>query len=296
MLKTYKIICLSTALSPISHMSGTAGNVGIIAREWVMTRKGKLAVPMLSGNAIRHRCVREPGMRWLIDLYGLRGTLTLPVQNFLYHGGNLTESNAHENTARIATMHHAWPLLRLLGGCLPNQILTGALDTWRGALVCEENRDYLQAVAGDVVPSKRLKPAEEVVGNFQYTRGDAAKRGEAITTEEIPSNLMIYSGQAVNRGAMFLHGFLLKHVNRVELGAMLLSLRLWQEQGGTVGGNGRVGHGRFRTEILMDGQLEKEAVAEYVECVQGVKQDALDWLREAFEKKEKAAKKAKAKT
>lgn len=295
MSKTHTIICLSEAAGPITHCSGTSGNEAIIARAPVMTGRGKVWVPFLSGNALRHRVVRDPGIDYLLDLYGLRGTLTLPVLNFLRHGGNLSESTATENTARIAEMKRTWPLLRLLGGSLPNQILAGSLHVWRGELVCEENRDYLRGLFGDTIPTRRLKSAEEFIGNYQYTRGDAAKSGEAAGDENSDSNLMIFSGQQVNRGALFVHGFVLSHVSMVELGALLLSLRLWQSNGGTIGGQSARGHGRLATSLVTDTLDQVAAVAEYTAYAKSMRDDAVKWLFDCFKRQEKPAKPKKAK-
>lgn len=281
-MKTYTIQCLSEAVSPITHMTGTAGNEGIVAREPVHTPRGVMMVPFLSGNALRHRCIREPMALWLIDRYELKGKLSLPQLNFLLHGGNLTQSTAHENTRRIAEMHELWPFLRLCGGALPDQILAGAMDVWRGTLVCEENRTALQRTLGEV-PSKRLLSSERFLGAYQYTRGDGKKTGLSDDRDDLEeaSNLMIYSGQAVTRGSVFHHGFVLKHVNELELGCLLLSLRLWQAMGGTVGGQARLGHGRLRLS-LVDMADDGQAVAAYVEHVESSRERAVAWLHECF--------------
>jgi hypothetical protein len=258
-----------------------------------------MMVPFLSGNALRHRCVREPMAMWLIDRYGLRGKLSLLQLNFLLHGGNLTQSNALENTKRIAEMHECWPLLRVCGGSLPDQILAGAMDVWRGTLICEENRQALVQTIG-AIPTERMLSSERFLGGYQYTRGDAKKTGLCRERDDITedSNLMIYSGQAVTRGAMFHHGFVLKHVNEIELGCLLLALRLWQEGGGTIGGNARLGHGRLQLTLV--DQADDDAVVQaYVDHVDSVRDQAIEWLDDCFAKakaaKEKKASKAKAK-
>lgn len=279
-LRNITIQCLSEAVSPITHMSGTVGNEAIVAREPVHTSRGVMLVPFLSGNALRHRAVREPGAMWLIDRYGLRGSLTLQMLNFLLHGGNLTQSNAHENTRRIAEMHRCWPLLRLCGGSLPDQILSGSLHVWRGTLVCEENRDSLSKTIGNV-PEQRMLSFEQFTSGYQYTRGDAKKRGIVAETEDDTTNLMIYSGQAVTRGAVFHHGFVVNHGSELEVGCLLLSIRLWQSQGGTIGGNARLGHGRLQLAIIAD--VDQDAlVDQYVTHVDRVKDDAIQWLQDAF--------------
>lgn len=293
-MKSYIVRCLSEAVSPITHASGTVGNEAVIAREPVYTDRGLMHVPFLSGNAIRHRAVREPGVMWLIDRYGLRGKLSLPQLNFLLHGGNLTQSTASENTCRIADMHRLWPLLRLCGGSLPDQILSGSMDVWRGTMVCEENRKSLQG-SMPYLPTGRLLSFERFVGGYQYTRGDGKKTNvaRAEPAEDGPSNLMIYSGSAVNRGALFFHGFVIKHVSELELGALLMSLALWQANGGTIGGNSRLGHGRLSTTLLdshSDGL--RRAYAEYADSV---KDDAVEWLNDAFTPKAELREKRRSK-
>lgn len=278
-MNTYRIHCLSTAESPITHMARTAGNEGIVATEPVLTSRGVVNIPYLSGNAIRHRVVREPGMMWLANRYELKGTLTLPQLNFLLHGGNLTGSTSTENTRRIAEMQRCWPLLRLLGGSLTNQIIAGSLDVWRGMLVCQENQDTIGCDC-------ELRPAADFMGGYQYTRQDARKTGLAASDENGggDSNQMIFAGQCVLRGAAFVHGFVLKHVSDVELGALLLSLRLWQHAGGTVGGQAARGHGRLKCELIQDGDGLDQAglVAEYIAHVDAVRDDAVAWLKECF--------------
>lgn len=280
-MKTVTLRCLSTALSPITHASGSVGNESVIAREPVTTPRGLMFIPFISGNALRHRAVREPGILWLIDQYGLSGELTLEQLNFLLHGGNLTQSTATENTKRIAEMHRCWPLLRLCGGSLPNQILSGSLDVWRGTLVCEENRHAISTMLG-WFPEERLHSAERFISGYQYTRSDAAKTGIAQADDDRDSNLMIFSGQCVDRGAVFAHGFVLKHVSALELGALLWSLQLWQDTGGTIGGQAARGHGRLKCELLANGLDQQRLVSEYQAYATSVKADAVSWLNECW--------------
>ena len=291
------IQCLSEAISPITHASGTVGNESIVAREPVRTPRGVVMVPFLSGNALRHRAVRQPGVIYLIDELGLRRNLSLMQLNFLLHGGNLTQSTAHENTKRIAEMHALFPLLKLCGGSLPDQILSGSLHVWRGTMICEENRQSLQAFLD--LPLDRLLSAEAWLGGYQYTRGDGKKTGVAQVPEDEEgqqSNLMIYSGQAVQRGAMFAHGFVLQHAGAVEVGALLWSLMQWQHSGGTIGGNSRLGHGRLHTELVMDASINaEECVEQYLKHVAANKEACVAWLQDAFAAKAEKPKKGKSK-
>lgn len=296
--KTYQIQALSEALSPISHMRGVEGNEGIVAREPVVTPSGVRYVAHLSGNAIRHRAIREPGAMFLIDEWNLAGKLSMSQLNFLLHGGNLTEGGGRENTAKIADMERLFPLVRILGGSLPSQILAGSLIAWRGTLVCEENRQRIGRLVPDgwFIPN-RLRPAESFIDSTQYTRGDAGKTASSLVRDggaEISSNLMIFSGQCVLAGAIFLHGFVLQNVSDLELGALLLALRLWQGRGGTVGGQSARGHGRLKTSLSIapDGVDEDAVVSAYVAHVRAVKDEAIAFLNTCFAppKEEKAPK------
>lgn len=300
---TYTLTCLSEAMSPLTHMQRTDGNEALVAREPLMTPEGVRQVPYLSGNAIRHRLVRAPLARHLISMLGLEGKLSLPQLNFLFHGGNLTEGGGREDTGQIADGQRLFPMLRLLGGSLPSQILAGALQVWRGTLVCRENEPALRAVLppGYEVPGA-LRPAEWFVESYQYTRGDSRKGERDLVAEGEPagadSNLMIFSGQQVVRHACFVHGFAMPDVSPLELGALALALRRWSSADATVGGQSARGHGRLRLAVLGTEGLPDLAAAErdYVSHVEGHAKECADWLHAAFRRREdKPARKGKAK-
>lgn len=283
-MRDYAIHCLSEAVSPIRHASGTVGNEMVIATEVITTPKGPRRVPFISGNALRHRCIREPGVLWLVNLWDLGGKLTKQQLNFLLHGGGLTESTAFENTKRIAEFNRLFPLLKCLGGCLPGQILKGSMTVDRGMLVCEENRELLSRAlpAGVALDSRRLLSSEAMTSAWQHTRGDSGKSGLTVATDEREQGtLMIFSGQQVNPGSVFYHAFHLNHVTDLEYGAALLSLRLWQSQGGTIGGHAARGAGRLDTEILQ-GDSQDDAVSAYVQHAEQKKDECIGWLHEQF--------------
>lgn len=285
--QTYTIACLSTALSPITHMARTEGNEAVIARQEIMTPTGRRAIPKLSGNALRHRLVRAPGGRFLIERYDLAGKLSLRQLNFLLHGGALTESNTRESLTRIYELHRIFPLYRLLGGSLPDAILPGSLICDAGVLVCRETRPILRGMtpAGFELPDN-LRPAEAFVGDWQYTRGSAHNSAPDLTSiDEVDAdgNLMIYAGQSVHPGAAFMHGFVAQHVSEMEIGALMLSLSLWQMNGATIGGNAAKGHGRLDTLIHCDPGIDVGAAMDtYIKHVDSVRDEAVAWLEQVF--------------
>ena len=193
---TYKILALSEVLSPLTHAKGVEGNESLIAREPVVTPAGVRFIPHLSGNALRHRLVRDPGAWFLIDQWELSGKLAMSQLNFFFHGGNLTQGGNRQNTSRISDMERLFPLIRLLGGSLPDQILSGSLLSWRGTMVCEENRERIFRIApsGWEFRGEKLSPAESFVDGYQYTRGDEraviAPENERSRRGEQPDDLL----------------------------------------------------------------------------------------------------------
>lgn len=285
--KTFQVHAISEVLSPLTHAKGVEGNESLIAREPVVTPAGVRYIPHISGNALRHRACRDPGAWFLVDEWAMAGKLSMAQLNFLFHGGNLTEGGGRENTSRIAQVERLFPLVRLLGGSLPSQILSGSLLAWRGTLVCEENRDRIGRLVPDGwLPPGKLRPAESFVDGYQYTRGDATKTASSALPPmagDEASNLMIFSGQCVIAGAMFIHGFVLQNASELELGALLLSLRLWQQRGGTVGGQSARGHGRLKTSVRVDPDADEEAcISAYVDHVRKSKDEAIAFLNSCF--------------
>jgi hypothetical protein len=297
LVKTCKIHCLSKTLSMMTHMMGTAGNEAIINREKILSRGVIRDVPVLSGNAIRHRMIREPGALYLIRACGLEGKLTVDQANYLLNGGSLTESSTTENLSKIATMQELLPLYRLLGGSLRNQVIGGSLTVLRGLLVCEENREGISKVLppGFDLPELPLRTCEQFIDGYQYTRGDARKRADADQIldekqDEIKTNLMIYNGENVIPGSYFYHGFILQNISPLEIGALLHSLDQWQINGSSMGGSARIGHGQLHADFFFqpgedffgNGLDPEQLKADYVRHVETNKDRIVEWLNDVF--------------
>lgn len=297
MIKNFSLHCLSESISPMTHMMGTAGNEAIINREKVYSKGRIRDVPVLSGNAIRHRIIREPGALHLIKACGLMGKLTIDQANYLLNGGSLTESSTSENISKIAEMQELLPLVRLLGGSLRNQVVGGSMLVRRGVLVCEENCDAIrkQLPENIALPESALRSCEDFVSEFQYTRGDARRRHDSAQIMEIPmsvatdekTNLMIYSGQKIVPGALWYHGFVLQNVSHLEVGALLNAIQYWESLGATLGGSARIGHGRLKMEIYFEDEDINPAalVSAYLQHVEENKGRIGTWLDSVFPRK-----------
>jgi len=311
-IKTVKIHCLSAALSPLTHMMGVQGNESVINRNKVLAGGQIWDVPVLSGNAIRHKMVREPGAQYIVDACALRGKLNVDQANFLFYGGSLTDSAISDNLAKIAAMQELLPLFRLLGGSLKNQVVSGSLLASMGTLVCDENREALEKLLPEelLIDLPELRSCEDYVSGWQYTRGDAGSMQNILENESPPaeqekstdkSNRMIYSGQHVIPGAVFYHNFILQNVSRLEVGALYAALNDWAAAGGVIGGQARVGHGRLDTAVYCadadffgDGLDLGACAQEYRQYTEEKSEWIAMWLKETFPAgREKTAKKAK---
>lgn len=299
------VLALSEAISPITHMSGTEGNEAIVSREAILSGGEVHYVPVLSGNALRHKSIREPAFKYLVQQYELSGRLNVDQINFLLHGGTLTESSVTDNLNTIADLQRLFPIYRMLGGSLRNQIISGSIIVHRGVLVCRENSEILNSISQFKIDSE-LRSAEDFIGGYQYTRGDARKGNNVDYFEAVDelnsgdkSNLMIFGGQSILPGSLFVHGYTLKDVSIEELGAFMLSVDMWQQEGGIIGGQSSRGHGRMKTYLNINTEHDVESAIDiYKSYVTENRDEACAWLHTQFpsKKDKKEAKKKNVQT
>ena len=282
-----KMFCLSKNVSPLTHQIGSVGNESIINSEDVRTPLGSRKVPMLSGNAIRHRMVRAPGADFIVEACGLHGKLSRDVLNLLYHGGLKREKAKSPSLNRIAEMHRLFPLLRLLGVCLPEAIVTGELVAYRAMLVCRENQERIDSIA----PSgwkieNRLAPANSFVERWQYVRGvmkHSLAHSATDTTDKDESTMMPFSGTCVIPGAMWVHGFSASECSQLEFGCLLHCLRRWDASGATIGGQSSRGHGILEISLSTDCEFDQEqSVGLYEEHVKTNAVACAEWLGKCY--------------
>lgn len=292
----YKIHCLLETLSPLTHMMGTNGNEAIINREAVLYNKRICHIPVISGNALRHKMIREPGAFYLINACDLEGKMGIDQLNFMFNGGSLVESSVSCNINKISDMKEKLPLYQLLGGCLRNQIVSGSLNVGRGMLVCRENIDRINSLlpeefqlAADIFSSDRF------IAQYQYTRGDAVKMkdfdllaelDEQNEAEKEKSHLMIYNGQSIVAGSLFYINLVVNNANELEIGSLLHAMSNWN---GMIGGQGSRGHGKCRLSIINCNIDIDRCVDLYTAHVDKNKDGIKAWLFDTFPvKKEKS--------
>lgn len=296
---TVQIHCISEVLSPLTHMMETAGNESIINREKIVHNGIVKSIPVISGNAIRHKLIREPGAKYLVDELDLLGKLSIDQANYMFYGGALTESSLSENMKNIAELQELFPLFRLLGGSLRNQIIAGSLIVKRGIIICEENKNILRLSLPEeykIIEENKLKSSEDFIKEYQYTRSDIQKHKDSIKilkSEEIESSqkagLMIYNGQCIIPGALFYHGFILNGISRKEVGALFFAMQKWENDGGIIGGYSRIGHGKLDLNVIVEDSKDfiskndiGDCIFEYIEHVKNNKEKCVEWLNKNF--------------
>lgn len=267
-----KMICLSRSESPITHQLGTVGNESVVNTEDVRTPLGNIKVPVISGNAIRHRMLRAPAADYLVEKLELTGKLSRDTLNLLYHGGLKREKAKRPSLAGIAEMQRLFPMFRLLGACLPEAIVSGDLSAYRAMLACRENMDRIAAlVPDDWCAGEYLAPATSFVERWQYVRGKlthAMAATSSDSTNEDDSKMMPFAGTCVIPGSEWVHGFSLVKCSTLDFGCVMHSLREWDKQGASIGGQSSRGHGVLSLSWWCDHEFDVEAcIAEYEQHV-----------------------------
>lgn len=242
----FTIYAFTEALSPITHMSGVSGNAALLKREKIIGTDGCVErVPCISGNALRHALVRAPGAEYLYKALGL-SDISYQMADFLWHGGKLTKATPL-SCAKTKDFLKAIPLIALLGGALPGQILDGALRVSRAILICRETSGIISDTVGFDIKASR--GAESYISPYLYTRACAPNDPDAI------EDRMIYEGETVIAGSRFFHKFSVDSDDPTVIGALIHSIVHSRR---CVGGMGRIGHGELAFTWCAKGLSQKD--------------------------------------
>jgi hypothetical protein len=289
---------LMQALSPVTQGEGAKGNELLIRREPVQTPLGTRFVPVLTGNSLRHRMLREPLAEHLVREWGLAGTLSKEQVRFLYNGGALGGEHG-ASLGRIAEVERLLPMVALLGASLPDAILPGRLRMGMCWLVCAET---LGQIRRDTPPEwwpindardVALQPAETFVSRSQYYRHDAVQRRPDLLAEgeadDLGSGMMPHAGEAVCAGSEWYLRIDAERCDDVTLGALLFGLAEWCLTGSTVGGQSSRGHGRMSPTVDLGGLDADGLISAYRDHVAANREDGTALLRSLWAKPAKGA-------
>lgn len=259
-----KAILLLKALSPITHGAETAGNESIIRREAISTPVGVRHVPVLTGNSLRHRLIREPMADAICDGW----QCTKEQLRWLYNGGALEGKHPNVDVRRVQRAKELMPHVETLGCSFDDTIVAGKLDFGVGWLACLETQPVLKAIlpAGWYEP-ETLSPSHEFLSRNQYYRHDAARqRMELLTVADGEDYAgMPHGGEHVMPGALFVCAIHADGLSELGCSAFVFALERWVATGATVGGQSSRGHGVVQPMLWMDRNITSEPFREHLD-------------------------------
>ena len=254
-----------TALDPISHGAGTAGNTQLLRTQDVVLPDGRrTAVPYISGNSVRHRL--RDALAWhLVRLLGVpEYSLPKRVVDLLWSGGALTSTGNQAELAVMRDTDATLPGLGMLGYSARSDITAGTLWVDNVHLVCAENQWRLPAHlaghphAGQVAGVYR----GEAFGTRHDVAGSTPSRfiellaGDTLDATPVKTDTtqMIYDMQVVKAGSVLFGGLLLSAPTIGHVAALATALDVAAPVVGahrtiTLGGKGSTGYGRCRVDV-----------------------------------------------
>ena len=209
---------------------------------------GKIELPHLTANTLRHVCVRHPGWLHLAGALGLRGgesagagELDLGTEAMFVNGGNIASgAKQPSNPFGLAQkIRRAYPLLDLLGGVTNSFDLGASKLRVNSTVVCRENRDALAGSRAHDLPNATTS-VFDMTDEVTHTRQAHNGRGQ-----------MIYNFETLAAGAQVLARFTFApFTHELTQGAFVAAMETYLANAPTAGGQSARGYGSLRGEWL----------------------------------------------
>ena len=279
--RNYTIILMHEAVSPITHMEGVAGNVAVLMRHSTLYEGMQHRVPCLTGNALRNRLLREPSAHLLKTRLGLYGKLSTHQDRFLTSG---QERSVKGNSVDIGLMRRGYELMphvRVLGGTLPTEVVTGRASVGFGVLSCRETkRDRAAIIPSDWgIEDRELLSYQSMIELRQYTRMSDDVETPLREGEKRERSMMPFSSYTVVSGSVFMQRIDLANCRDIDAGMACAAIEMWD---GTIGGQKARGHGRLRTRyaVMVDrSPIDAQPMIDaYESHVESRKREMIDWI------------------
>lgn len=182
---TGRIDIIATALEPIVHGAGTAGNTQLLRmQDWFYTdpkskRVVRCRVPFISGNSIKHR-LRDSGIRYALDAMGVKdGSLTKAEVDLLFSGGHLSKSGSAVDLTSARKLSQLLPPLSLCGYSAGNAMEESKIAVSNMHVVCVENEsrvpDHLRSSPMLAMPAGALRVEEFGTRHDQATKANGRR-------------------------------------------------------------------------------------------------------------------------
>lgn len=211
-------------------------------------------IPSLSGNALRHVALREPGARRLLSAVGLLPEhIPSGVEKFLFGGGNMApKAKSPGNSDILETkVRTLYPFIDALSGCFDQFLMTRSMVSVYGWIVCAENNWFTSSM-GVTSGISIYDMIEETTRTRQGIGGKLAEDGQ-----------MIFTYETLAKGTKVVFQFEFQPFTpRLTQGAVHQALIDWFESGGIFGARGASSHGKFTVNPR---QCNEELAGEYLE-------------------------------
>lgn len=290
-MKTYIIQAKVTALSSVSHNGGETNGVVTQLRREKFANNGKVSlVPLISGNSTRGKMRDMAAIDILTNQDGEKIKVDLDSHNLLFSGGSLESVGAGKqlDLEKVRKMRKDMPSLSVFGCSIGNIILPGKIQVGKMIPICKETAHLLpEKFTQDI----ELKSVWDLCQMEMYNRTDDQKNeayreyltDAAKESEKNPIQMKYYIETLV-AGIQFYWQICLIDMDDMETGAFLSILQKFANTPYVLGGNGRVGLGDIKIEILetktidSDVDFKNEDFVKYIETFKENKKDVSNYF------------------
>lgn len=242
-----------TMLSALHHGQGTEGNVSLFRTGRFIVDGEPQDVPYVTGNAIKHVVIREPGVRHMLRVLEVPdGSLSKAAVHLLWSGGALTTKGSAIDLGAYRAICEHIPVLSLCGGALGNFMAESRISVGDARPVCAEHADridpsdaidsrLLRVPVGhlyDVQMGTRHDPLRQQEVQRYLTAGEMrlledgkrealAKREAKEHTDKGDSQQMIYERQVLAAGTQLVCRVYTKDLTEIEEAALWAAVNEW---------------------------------------------------------------------
>ena len=290
-MKTYIIEAKVTALSSISHNGGEQnGVVTHFRREKIVQPKGKVVdVPVISGNSSRGKMRDISALDILTKEDNVKIQVDLDSHNLLFSGGSLESvGNKQLDLKKVRQMRVDMPALSVFGCSIGNIILPGKVQVGKMIPVCQET---LHLIPGKFTENVEIKSIWDLCQLEMYTRTDDTKNEhyrqylteKAKEGDKIKSQMQYYN-ETISAGTIFYWKICLTNTDDMETGAFLNILNKFANTPYVLGGNGRIGLGDIKIDIIStrtidsDVDFKNDDFVKYITPYQENKKDVSEYF------------------
>jgi len=249
------------ALSPLAHSGGSEGISTLLRRETFIIDGKPVRIPVISGNAIRG-VLRRVIAKALLELLECDPSQLPPLAYHLLHDGGIIQEAVHvePDIDFLRQVRKLLPNISLFGGCVRQTPLSGQLIVNPAVPICKETQAYT-GVKSDI-------PLSELIGEILFTRRDD-REGERLSN---PVQMRYYV-ECFNAGTEFVHSFIVKTDDLIQVGALHLAIHRFNECP-YLGARSAAGLGRVEWTYRADAK----AISTFEKFVKQHKKEILDIL------------------